>query len=259
MMADRAPFRLRWRHYLLALLAYLTLLLAWAPASLLAWALPHFTRQAVSLEQATGSVWRGQAAALRVRAAGLPGDLQLGRVSWTVRPLDLFAARLGYRLHLAGAGIHAQGVLRAGANSAELLEARIEMPARRLAQLAPDFAWWQPGGRLVLTADRMVFSPTEARGEAALRWLDAASGRSQSRLGSYRADIEGVERGLRFTLSTESGPLSLQGQGNWDRKRGVVFNGVARAAADSRAELGGLLNLIGPARPDGDRAIRIGS
>ncbi len=259
MMADRAPFRLRWHHCLLALLAYLALLLAWAPASLLAWALPHFTRQAVSLEQATGSVWRGEAAGLRVRAAGLSGDLQLGRVSWSVRPLDLFAARLGYRLHLAGAGIHAQGVLRAGANSAELLEARIEMPAGRLAQLAPDFAWWQPDGRLVLTADRMAFSPTEARGAAVLRWLDAASGRSQSRLGSYRADIAGAERGLRFTLSTESGPLSLQGQGNWDRTRGVAFNGVARAAADSRAELGGLLNLIGPARPDGDRAIRIGS
>jgi len=258
MMADRAPFRLRGRHYLLALLAYLTLLLAWAPASLLAWALPHFTRQAVSLDQATGSVWRGQAAELRVRAAGLSGDLQLGRVSWRVRPFDLFAARLGYRLQLEGAGVQAQGVLRAGANSAELLEARIDMPAKWLAQLAPDFAWWQPDGRLVLTADRMAFSPTEARGEAVLRWLDATSGRSQSRLGSYRADIAGAQGGLRFTLSTESGPLSLQGQGNWDRNRGVVFNGAARAAADSRTELDGLLNLIGPARPDGDRTIRIG-
>lgn len=255
-MTGQAPFRLRWPHYLLAALTYLVLLLAWAPASLLAWALPHFTRQVVSLDQPEGSVWHGRAAGVRVRAANLP-ELQLGRASWTIRPLDLVSGRLAYRLRLSGAGIEAQGVVRAGANRGELLDTRIEMPARWLAQLAPQLDGWQPGGQLVLTAGRFALSPAGAAGEAALRWLDAVSGRARSRLGSYRADIEGVERGLKFKLSTESGPLSLQGQGSWDRQRGVVFNGVARAAPNSRRELDGLLNLIGPAQPNGDRVIRI--
>ncbi len=255
-MTERAPFRLRWPHYLLAALVYLALLLAWAPASLLAWALPHFTRQAVSLDQPEGSVWRGRAAGIRVQAAASP-ELQLGRVSWQLRPLDLFAGRLGYRLQLTGAGINAQGVLRAGASSGELLETQVELPAKWLEQLSPDLGLWQPGGRLVLKTDRFFFGWTGAEGEATLRWLDAVSGRIRPRLGSYRADIEGLENGLKFKLSTESGPLSLQGQGNWDLQRGVVFNGVARAAPERRVELDGFLNLIGPAQPNGDRVIRI--
>jgi hypothetical protein len=256
MMAHRTPFRLRGPHYLLAALVYLLLLLAWAPASLLAWALPHFTQQAVSLDQAEGSVWHGQAAGIRVKVAASP-DLQLGRIGWQLRPLDLFAGRLGYRLQLTGAGIDAQGVLRAGTNSGELLGTRVELPAKWLEQLSPDLGLWQPGGRLVLKVDRIAFSRSGTEGDATLRWLDAVSGRVRPRLGSYRADVEGMENGLKFKLSTESGPLSLQGLGSWDRRRGMVFNGVARAAPDSRAELDGLLSLIGPAQPNGDRAIRI--
>jgi hypothetical protein len=256
MMADRAPFRLRWPHYLLAALVYLALLLAWAPASLLAWALPHFTRQAVSLNQAEGSVWRGRAAGIRVQAAASP-ELQLGRVSWQLRPLDLFVGRLGYRLQLTGASINAQGVLRAGANSGELLETQVELPAEWLEQLSPDLGMWQPAGRLVLKTDRFAFSRTGFEGEATLRWLDAVSGRVRPRLGSYRADIDGVENGIKFKLSTESGSLFLQGLGNWDRQRGLVYSGTARAAPNSGTELDGLLNLIGPAQPNGDRVIRI--
>lgn len=257
MMAARVPFHLRWPHYLLAVLVYLTLLLAWAPASLLAWALPHITRQAVSLDQAEGSVWRGQAAGIRLNIAASP-ELQLGRIGWQLRPLDLFGGRLGYRLQLTGAGIDAQGVARAGANSGELLETRIELPAKWLQQLLPELGLWQPGGRLVLTTDRLAFSRAgAAEGEATLRWLDAISGRVQPRLGSYRADIEGMENGLKFKLSTESGSLSLQGLGSWDHRRGMVFNGVARPVPDSRAELDGLLSLIGPAQPNGDRVIHI--
>lgn len=256
MMADRTPFRLRGPHYLLAALVYLALLLAWAPASLLAWALPHFTQQRVSLDQAEGSVWRGKAVGIRVKVAASP-DLQLGRITWQLRPLDLFAGRLGYQLQLTGAGIDAQGVLRAGTSSGELLETQVELPAKWLEQLSPAFGLWQPGGRLVLKADRIAFSRSGIKGNATFRWLDAVSGRVQPRLGSYRADVEGMENGLKFKLLTESGPLSLQGLGSWDRRRGMVFNGVARAAPDSRAELDKLLNLIGPAQPNGDRVIRI--
>lgn len=258
MMADRAvPFRLRWPHYLLAALVYLALLLAWAPASLLAWALPHFTRQVVSLSQAEGSIWHGQAAGIRIQAAASP-ELQLGRVNWQLRPLDLFVGRLGYRLQLTGAGIHAQGVVRAGAKSGELLETQIELPAKWLQQLSPELGLWQPGGKLLLKTDRFTFSRTgAAEGTATLRWLNAVSGRVRPLLGSYRADIEGMENGIKFKLLTESGALSLQGVGNWDRRHGVVFNGVANPAPDSRTELDGLLNLLGPAQPNGNRVIRI--
>ena len=255
-MEERQSFRLRWPHYLLAVLMYLALLLAWAPASLLGWALPRFTRQAAMLEQPQGTLWNGSAAGLQVQAAGRPQ--QLGRVDWRLRPPDLLAGRLGYRLQLAGAGIDATATLRAGLLGTELREVRAELPASLLGQFSPDLALWQPGGRLAVEAERLAIGRSRADGKATLRWRDAVSGRVNQPLGSYRADLEGTDQGLAIKLSTEGGALVLQGAGLWDATRGLSFNGLARAAPASRAQLDGLLSLVGPAQADGSRAIRIG-
>jgi general secretion pathway protein N len=255
-MEGPRPFRLRWAHYLLAVLAYLALLLAWAPASLLAWALPRVTQQAVMLEQPQGSMWHGGAAGLWVQAAGKPQ--RLGRVDWHLKPLDLLSGRLGYRLQLGGSGIDAMATLRAGVRGGELRDVRAALPASLLGQFSRDLALWQPGGTLVLDAERLAFGRGGAGGKAALRWRDAVSGRVNQPLGSYRADLEGTERGLAIKLSTEGGALVLQGSGLWSQKGGLDFTGLARPAPANRAELAGLLSLMGPAQADGSRAIRIG-
>lgn len=256
-MTERAPFRLRWPHYLLAVLVYLALLLAWAPASLLAWALPRHTQQAVWLDQAQGTVWRGEAAGVRVKSAAGP-DLELGRLDWRMKPFDLFTGRLGYRLQLAGAGIEATGVLRAGAKGVALHDVRADLPASLLGQVLPDLALWQPGGRLALETSRLVFRQVDVEGKAILRWRDARSGRVRTPLGSYRFDLDGTKSGLGIKLSTEGGPLHLQGSGLWRLGHGMRFSGLARPAPESRVELEGLLGLLGSPQPNGDRVIRIG-
>lgn len=250
------PFRLRWPHYVLAALVYLVLLLAWAPASLLGWALPRFTQQAVTLGEPQGTVWHGSAARLQVQAAGRAQ--QLGRADWQLRPLDLFSGRLGFRLGLSGAGIDAGGTLRAGLSGTELREVRAELPAKLLGEFSPDLALWQPGGRLALEAERLALGKQGGEGKAILRWRDAVSGRVNQPLGSYRADLEGTDQGLTIKVATEGGALVLQGSGLWNPKRGLSFNGVARPTPANRAQLDGLLSLIGPAQADGSRAIRIG-
>lgn len=256
MTPDRSPFRLRWPHILLAVLVYLALLLAWAPASLLAWALPRFTEQAVWLDRAEGSVWRGQAAGVRVQSASAP-DLQLGRLNWQLRPLDLFAGRLGFQLQLAGAGIDAEGVLRAGTRGGELRELRAELPAKMLGQVSPDFALWQPGGKLLFESAALALQGERVEGQATLRWLDAISGRVRPPLGNYRFDLAGVEHGFNIKLTTERGALQLQGSGIWNPQRGMSFNGTARPEPENRLELDGLLSVIGPPLADGTRTIRI--
>lgn len=257
MMTEQIPFRFRWPHYLLAVLVYLTLLLAWAPASLLSWALPHLTQQTVKLDQTEGSIWHGHAASARLHVATGP-ELQLGRLSWQFKLLDLFGGRLGYRLELAGTDIDATGTLRAGAKGVELRDVRAELPAGWLERLLPDLALWQPGGQLLLETRQLAISRTgQVDGQATLRWLNAVSGRVRPQLGSYRADIEGTEDRFGLKLTTESGPLFLQGIGKWSFRQGMVFNGTVRAAPESRAELDGLLSLIGPAQPDGSRAFLI--
>lgn len=255
-MAERIPARLRWPHYLLAVLVYLALLLAWAPASLLAWALPRATQQVVWLDRAEGSVWRGQAG-VRVQPA-VGSEVQLGRANWQLRPLDLFAGRLGYQLELGGAGIDAVATLRAGGQGGALQDVRAELPAGMLGQLSPDLALLQPGGRVVLQAGSLAFARDKVEGQATLRWLDAVSGLIYQPLGNYRADLEGTDQGLAIKLSTEGGALVLQGSGQWNLRGGLKFFGTARPAPNSRTELEGLLSLIGPAQADGSRAIRIG-
>jgi hypothetical protein len=256
MTQSRTPFRLRGLHYLLAALVYVALLLAWAPASLLAWALPHYTGQAVWLDQAEGSVWRGHASGVRVQSASLP-DLQLGRLNWQWRPLDLFAGRVGFQLQLAGAGIDAAGVLRADTRGSEIRDLRAELPAQMLGQVGTEFALWQPGGKLLFESAALAFRGEKVEGRATLRWLDARSGRVRPTLGSYRFDLEGADNGFGIKLATESGALQLQGSGIWNPQRGMKFIGMARPAPESRQELDGLLSLIGPSLPDGSRAIRI--
>jgi len=257
-MSEPTAFRLRPLHYALAALVYLVLLLVWAPASLLAWALPHFTHEAVWLERAEGSVWRGQAAGLVVRLGSSPA-MPLGRVSWQVRPQDVFAGRLGYQLQVAGADIQAASVLRAGLGGIELRTTRAELPASWLGQVSPDLELWQPGGKLLFETSGLAFGRDGAAdGKATLRWRNAASGRVRRPLGSYRADLVGTASGFEIKLSTETGPLQLQGSGLWSPGGGMSFFGMARPAPDSRTDLEGLLSLIGPAQANGSRAIRIG-
>lgn len=255
-MEAQKIFRLRWPHYVLAALVYFLALVAWAPASLLAWALPRFTQQAVTLAEPQGTVWHGSAARLQVQAAGTAHAL--GRVDWQLRPLDLFSGRLGFRLGLSGAGIDARGTLRAGLSATELREVRAELPAKLLGEFSPDLALWQPGGRVALEAERLALGKQGAAGKATLRWRDAVSGRVNQPLGSYRADLDGTDQGVAITLATEGGALVLQGSGLWNSKSGLSFNGAARPTPASRAQLDGLLSLIGPAQADGSRTIRIG-
>jgi hypothetical protein len=257
-MADQKRFRFRWPHYLSATLVYLTLLVVWAPASLLAWVLPQLTQQVVKLDHEQGSLWRGHAERAQVKfASGL--ELQLGQLNWQLKPLDLFVGQLGYRLELSGAGVDATAVLSAGSAGAALRDVHAELPANWLEQLSPDLALWQPGGRLVFETRYLLLGRTgKLEGQASLRWLDAVSGRVRPLLGSYRVDVEGADNRLRLKLTTESGPLFLQGAGQWEPRQGLAFRGTVRPAQEVQAELDGLLSLIGPAQADGSRGLQLG-
>lgn len=256
-MAEPNAFRLRPLHYGLAVLVYLVLLLAWAPASLLAWALPRMTHEAVWLDRPDGSVWSGQAAGLLLRQGAGPA-VQIGRVNWQLRPQDVLTGHLGYQVTVAGSEVQATGMLRAGLKGMELRAIQAELPASWLGQVSPDLDLWQPGGKLALATDSLLFGRDGPAGQATLRWLDASSARVRRPLGSYRAELEGSGKGIGIKLSTETGILQLQGSGLWTPGKGMTFFGQARPAPDSRTELEGLLSLFGPAQANGSHAIRIG-
>lgn len=252
-MSEAAPFRLRAPHVLLALAVYLALLVAWAPASLVAWALPRASGQALWLDGPEGTVWNGAGTTLwaQIGANAEP----LGRVTWQWRPGELLAGRLGYALAVRGAEVDAHALVRVGPAGAELRRLQAAAPAHLLGAWSADLSAWQPGGRLALASDEIAFASGEISGRATLRWHDAVSALARQPLGTYRAEVDGRDGALRFRLATEAGALQLQGAGSWAPSRPLQFDGTARSGGDGAFD--SLLALIGPARPDGSRAIRI--
>jgi general secretion pathway protein N len=257
MRQEAKPFRLRWPHYALAVLAYLACLLAWAPASLLAWALPRASEQVAWLDRTQGTVWRGGAAAFRLEPTPGSGE-SLGRMRWRLQPLDLLRGRLAYRLTLEGAGIEAAGTVDVAPRRVALRDLRAEASADWLGRLSPDLRAWQPQGRLLLESQAIAVEKSVVSGRGSLRWVDAMSGLVREPFGSYRAELEGKDAGLAISLSTESGALLLQGTGVWTLQQGLQFAGTARSAIGDGSGPVNVLGLLGPPRADGTRAIRIG-
>ena len=106
------------------------------------------------------------------------------------------------------------------------------------------------------TVASLELAGREARGNLQLEWRNAASALSEVKpLGSYRAEVaaEGAAASLR--VSTIEGALRVTGQGRLEFPSRLAFTGEARAEASKAGALQPMLDLIGPARPDGSRAI----
>jgi general secretion pathway protein N len=76
-------------------------------------------------------------------------------------------------------------------------------------------------------------------------------------LGSWRAEAAGEGPAIRFSLATLKGPLRLSGKGTLPVPGRLSFTGEARAEPGRERDLEPLLDLIGPRRPDGARAIEV--
>ena len=72
-------------------------------------------------------------------------------------------------------------------------------------------------------------------------------------LGSYRIDATSAGPKTDLSLSTLAGPLRLTGSGQWSAGAGMRFTAEASADERERANLQGMLGLIG--RREGDRVI----
>lgn len=258
-------------------------LLLFAPAQWLRVPLAQLTGERLLIEQAQGSIWRGQARLILSAGPGsserqrLPGTLQwqwgpaLEGV-WPVLRLQLRqsccmtqAAR--WRLGVAGKELS----LRLEDAAAPPL---LVWPAAWLGALGTPWNTLQPGGRLSLSTAGLELGlgragPERFSGMVALQ-IEGASSRLSTlpTLGSYLITLQGTlpattptgrpdsgsDAGAlaRVQLQTLEGPLRLQAEGSVGR-RGLRLDGEARAEAGREAALDNLLNLLG--RRDGARSI----
>jgi general secretion pathway protein N len=267
-----------------ALVGGALVVVAAAPAAWLAAAVTDATGQRLVLADARGTVWRGSAVLVLTGGAGSRSASALpGRLNWT---LGLDGAALGLRARqdccingelrlrvtpglgrtrielVAASPANAAAVPAAPAPAATALAtpgvstAVGQWPASWLVGLGTPWNTLQPTGSLQLSSPGLSLEQVQGR------WLfsgraDVDLGNIASRLsaldvlGSYRLSLSGDaagKEGPRLQLSTRSGALQLNGEGQWTADGAAArlrFNGSATAAPGSEEALGGLLNIIG--------------
>jgi general secretion pathway protein N len=242
--------------------------LGFAPAHWLASPIAQATGGKVQLVNARGTVWQGRADVLLTGGsdsqdrAALPGGLrwQLS-LAWPGLTLALNAPcctpqglKLGLQPGWGGWGV---------ATPAH----QSQWPAALLAGLGTPWNTLQLQGQLALQTPglslKMGPGGLRSEGQATLDVLNAASRLSTVRpMGSYRLQWQagggdGQAGGDgRLTLSTQSGALQLQGEGQWVAGR-LRFEGAAEASPGREDALANLLNILG--RRQGARTlIKIG-
>lgn len=258
-----------------------------APARWLAVPVAQATGGKVQLANTRGTVWQGQADVLLTGGfdsqdrTALPGGLQwqlrptwLGLPTGPADPAPMANALRGPALGLAlnAPCCTPQGLalwLQPGWGTLDvaLPPHQSQWPAALLSGLGTPWNTLQLQGQLALHTPGLTLQlgPTglHSRGSATLDVRETASRLSTLRpMGSYRLQWLGATangqsgEGATLTLTTQDGPLQLQGQGQWVAGR-LRFEGVAEASPGREEALANLLNLLG--RRQGARTlIKIG-
>lgn len=250
------------RAYCLLACVMLVSALAVLPAR---WVMAWIPDQALVLvTDAQGSLWAGQArlaVGIPAQRRSLPDPLR-----WR------FGFSPGPQITLTHPWLQGPLVLFVGWQGLQVSAQSFRVPAVMLTTFHALFNTLNPGGEILLQWPDLQLG---LRGPQALQagmpvlqaqWLAASSELSRIRpLGNYAVSVTRAEVGsYTIQLSTNSGPLRLQGQGGLDAAGRFQFQGWAWAdpalADDKQMALRGLLDALGPVNsPDGRRSMRMHS
>ncbi len=224
-------------------------LLARLPA---AWIAPQFARATqghVNLVDAAGSLWQGSATLMLSAGHDATGATLLpGRIEWQTAFWPLFTGRVRMQMRQTRAMPDPIEV-EATPKSATVTAGAIAVPASLLAGLGAPFNTLDFDGNV-----RLRWTPWRTFGNDAFGRLTVSLADMSSRislvkpLGSYEVVVEARGASSTLNLSTQKGPLMLNGHGTFSAAS-TVFEGTASAAPEQRDNLAGLLNLLG--RPTG--------
>jgi general secretion pathway protein N len=239
----------------LGIAAYAGFLIATIPATLVATRVGPASGIDLMLSDASGTLWSGRASA---RIGTSTGYVGLDSLRWTFLPLRLAAGQVAFELRASGPGIEGHASVARGISRWEVSDARGEAQAPLAIAIVPWIATWRPEGSLAINASSVSWDDGGVRGDATVEWRRAAVALSEVRpLGSYRVTAHAEGGPMQLSLTTIEGPLRVTGRGSLTPPQRVAFTGEAHGEGDSAKALAPLLDLIGPPRPDGARAIEM--
>ncbi len=224
---------------------YLASLIATSPAGMMEWMLPRLTNDRLLLAQPEGGLWHGKARNLMVKTAD-GGFRSMGSVNWEILLLPLLKLELAAKVEMSDGQNTSSGIIAAGFGKLRLSQMKAIFPVSLLSEFLPTWQTWKPNGELKLSTDEFTLSQQGVRGAAELEWRSASLGLSQvNPLGDYRVNIQSDQKIAQISVSTISGVLHLVGKGEWSNTGGLSFRGTALGGSSRKAELRGLLRLLG--------------
>ncbi|MBV1776103.1 type II secretion system protein N [Burkholderiaceae bacterium DAT-1] len=238
--------RLNWKWWTYLVIACLTWMIATLPARIMASIVEKQSGGLISLHSAEGTIWQG-GAQLALQQQGL-----IDRVNWQWQPKSLLSGVLAYTLEGTN-GLHAE--ILAGFSKTELRNVSISLPAAPLFQLDKRLHPLNLGGTFHLNATTLLIHGQSLTGSMSLDWQNASSSlvTGANPLGDYRLNLMPNGKSWQGQLSTQSGSLQLQGNGNWQINGKLIFDLTLRAAEGSEAALAPLLNQIGSGPANAER------
>jgi general secretion pathway protein N len=200
-----------------------------------------------------GTLWKGDAQAV-VNAPG--GSLVVDRIEWRFLPSRLLQGRLAFAIDAKGAGFDARYEATHSFAGSGVRDLTAHADAALAAAVVPLASGWRPEGQVTVTASSIEISGQQVRGDARVEWKAAGLALSEVKpLGSYRIELAADGPGAKIAVATLDGPLRFTGQGRVEWPYRLAFAGEASGEAAKAEALGPLLDLMGPRRPDGSRAI----
>ncbi len=239
----------------LGVAAFVFFLAATVPARFVAARVQGRSAGGVEFLETQGTLWNGSA---KARVATPGGPFTLERIEWHFLPERLAAGRLAFDVSASGKGVDANAQLARAFSGWELASLKAAIQASTLTSILPLVAAWRPEGRIEIASPSLAWNEREARGSASAQWRDAAVALTDVRpLGTYRLDAAAEGGTTRIDLATLSGPLRISGKGTLTMPARLTFSGEARGEGDTARSLDPLLDLMGPRRADGARALEL--
>jgi general secretion pathway protein N len=235
--------------------AYLVSMALTTPATFIGARASHAAGGQLRVSDAQGNLWSGNLRAM-VDAPG--GPFALDRVTWRLLPGELVRGRIGFDVTVDSREAQGNVQLLRGFTGWEARAGRARIDARALPVFYPIVAAWRPEGAVNVSADGVRWSDREMEGNVSVEWRDASVALSDVKpLGTYRLAAQGAGESVKLALSTIAGALQMSGKGEVKLPQDATFSGEARGEGPSAAALNPLLDLMGPRRADGARAIEV--
>ncbi len=238
----------RWRLIGFGLAAYVLVLIAAAPATLIDASLEQASAGRLRLAEASGTLWSGTGQ-IEIRDADRQNGIAKS-IAWRARPAYLLLGKLRYEIALDHAAQHFPVTI--SLSRIEVADADINLPADALGLGVSKLAALGLTGDMLLHIARLAFGRGSVQGNATLQWRGAGSAFTRiSPLGDYELRLEGDGAAVRASLRTLQGPLQLDGQGSWASGRNPVFQGNARVPPQQLQQLAPLLRMFANDRGEG--------